>query len=467
MTLKKVLLGLAVTPLAGAETILGVYMLHRHGDRTPKTHRPVNMTALGASQVYQSGKYYRQRYVEPGAESKILGVSSDIAVPSELTVQSPVDPVLQMSGQVFLQSLYPPVGSPSVEELANGTKVSFPFDGYQYIPINTEAASNDHSEEKAWLQEGSGCGNALVSSNAYFSSQEYFELFDESLSLYQSLIPIINGTFKPAEATFKNGYIIWDLINVALIHNRTIPSANLLTESTMTTLKTLADIHEWNLAYNASSPIRAIAGKILAGQILSFFDNAVSSASANPRFGIQFGAYATFTSFFGLADMPATSSDFTGIVKYASSMVFELFTEADDVAGSNWPVEEDLKVRFLFANGSAAENQPRVFPLFGLGENEISWTTFVSEMMKFAVVDDEQWCTACGNTTGICATYVDSVEAEADVGNDSGLSTAAAGVVGALVTMVATLVVAAAIMVFGDLRVVKKGARAFETKATA
>ena len=206
MALKNLLFCLATVPLASAETILGVYILHRHGDRTPKTHRPVNLTALGADQVYESGKYYRQRYVESEGDAKVLGLSSDIAIPSQLTVQAPVDSVLQISGQVFLQSLDPPVGSLAVQELANGTDVSYPFDGYQYIPVNTDAASNDHSENNEWLQAGSGCGNALVSSNSYFSSEDYLELFSETEDLYQSLLPVIEGTFDPSSANFKNGY---------------------------------------------------------------------------------------------------------------------------------------------------------------------------------------------------------------------------------------------------------------------
>ncbi|KAJ2899313.1 putative histidine acid phosphatase protein [Zalerion maritima] len=472
MALKNFLFALATAPLASAETILGVYMLHRHGDRTSKSYKPVNLTALGADQVYDSGNYYRQRYVESGADAKILDLSSDIVIPSQITVQSPIDSVLQISAQAFLQSLYPPVGDLAVQELANGSEFSYPFDGYQYIPVNTDAASNDHSENNEWLQSGSGCGNALVSSNSYFFSESYKELYSETQDLYQGILPVINGTFGAEEASFKNGYTIWDLINVALIHNKTISSEELLTESTMTELKTLADTHEWNLAYNASSEIRAIAGKVLAGQVLTHLNNAISSASAKPRFGIQFGAYATFFSFFGLADLPSASSDFKGIVKYASSMAFELFTDADPVSESSWPAEEDVKVRFIFANGTASSsNEPQIFPLFGLNEGEISWTKFVSEMQKFAIINDEQWCGACGNTTGSCAAYVNTVGGSSAEDDDddskSGLSVPVAGVVGALVALGVILGVEALVMVFGGIRLVKKGVGATENKIAA
>ena len=62
--------------------------------------------------------------------------------------------------------------------------------------------------------------------------------------------------------------IVFDFVNVALIHNTTIPSSDLLTDEAIFQLRTLADDHEFNLAYNASESIRAIAGSTLAAQIV-------------------------------------------------------------------------------------------------------------------------------------------------------------------------------------------------------
>jgi hypothetical protein len=55
-----------------------------------------------------------------------------------------------------------------------------------------------------------------------------------------------------------------------MIHNASIPSSSLLTDETVHQLQTLADLHEFSLAYNASEPIRAIAGSTLAAQIGTF-----------------------------------------------------------------------------------------------------------------------------------------------------------------------------------------------------
>lgn len=204
-------------------------------------------------------------------------------------------------------------------------------------------------------------------------------------------------------------------MHVSQIHNQTIPSDDLLTNETVHQLQTLADAHEWGLAYNESEPVRAIAGSVLAGEILEALNTTLTSPlnkTSAQRLTVQFGAYATFMSFFGLANLTAASEDFRGVVDYASSITFELVTNAT-VTGSDAPTTVDLadvSVRFLFANGSASAttNVPQYFPLFGQSETTISWNDFSSNMSSFAIDDTAAWCQACGNTTGVCASSTSS-----------------------------------------------------------
>jgi hypothetical protein len=114
---------------------------------------------------------------------------------------------------------------------------------------------------------------------------------------------------------------------MATINKASINSPNLLTPSTLFQLRTLADQHEFGLAYNSSEHIRAIAGSTLAAQIVQAPNSTLASKSA-PKLSIQFGAHASFLSFFGLSQLLAMSDDFTSIVDYASSMAFELVTNA-------------------------------------------------------------------------------------------------------------------------------------------
>lgn len=202
---------------------------------------------------------------------------------------------------------------------------------------------------------------------------------------------------------------VYDYVHVSEIHNQSIPSSDLLTNETLHQLQTLADTHEWGLAYSESEPVRAIAGAVLAAQILQGLNATVTAPLAkasSQRLGAQFGSYGTFMSFFGLANLTAASDDFRGIADYASSMSFELVTNAT-VSGAGAPAAvdpADVSVRFLFSNGSASDANPaREYALFGKAEPLISWNDFVANMQGFAIGDTQSWCQACGNTTGVCA----------------------------------------------------------------
>ncbi|KAI0025317.1 histidine phosphatase superfamily, partial [Xylariomycetidae sp. FL0641] len=279
MELKALLISLATAlPLVEAETVLGVYIFSRHGDRTPKALAPANLTSLGAEQVYSSGNYYRNRYVASDASSPVFGLSSDIAVTLQMDVSAPADTVLQNSATAFLQGLYPPVGDLSAQKLANDSSVQSPLNGYQYIPVSTAAAaSSDGAEDSEWLQGNSGCGNAVASSNEYTVSDSYRKLYDDSKDFYSSLMPVLNSTFTEDEVSYKNAYTLYDYINVATIHNQTIPSSDLLTDDSLAHLAGLAQTHEWNLAYNGSDTIRAIAGATLAAQIVQQLNNTLAN----------------------------------------------------------------------------------------------------------------------------------------------------------------------------------------------
>ncbi|OJD28908.1 acid phosphatase [Diplodia corticola] len=463
---------LAAAPLSAAESILGVYMFHRHGDRTPKALKPANLTDLGYQQVYQSGQYYRSRYVASDADFKIAGLNTDIVKQTQITVTAPADTVLQNSATGFLQGLYPPVGSDvSVETLANGSDVSAPLDGYQLIPVGMTSTGGG-SEDAGWLQDTSDCGAAETSSNNYFLSDEYTATLDSTRDFYQTLTPVVNATFDDDYVSFKNAYVVWDLINVATIHNTSIPSSTLLTNSTLHQLRTLADAHEWGLAYNASDPMRAVAGMQLAGEVLQYLNSTLTS-SGSKKLGIQFGAYATFASFFGLAGLgDVDGAEFHGVVDYASSMAFELYTPANGSTVKDVD-EADLYVRFVFHNGTAGagSSEPVAYPLFGGSNSSVSWSDFVSNMQGFAIASTQQWCTKCGNSTGTCAAYADGGdgsaggsssggEGKSGGGGSNGISTAVGGVIGAMVTLAVVLGLEALVMVVGGFRLARKNKKA-------
>ncbi|TID15870.1 phosphoglycerate mutase-like protein [Venturia nashicola] len=453
-------LTLAALPFSLAqETVYGVYIFHRHGDRTPKSLAPTNLTQLGYQEVYTSGEYYRTRYVASDASFKVTGLNPNTVKLSQISITAPQDNVLQSSAQGFLQGLYPPVET--TQTLRNGTVVSAPFGGYQIVPINL-VTSGTGSEDNGWLQDASGCQNAQISSNNYFLSQEYRDKLNATRSFYQDLVPVVNRTFAANYTNFKNAYTVFDLINVAEIHNATIQSDSVLTNETLFQIRTLADSHEFGLAYNASEPgnARAMPGMQLAGEILKFLNNTIKTNGAS-KIGIQFGAYASFLSYFGLANLTVANGDFYGVPDYASSMAFELFANSPS---SGFPAASDLRVRFLFHNGTASNSsEPTVYPLFGGSETSIPWTTFNSKMNSIAVSTTEQWCHACGNTTGTCAGYASGSSSTGSTASGSGsntgsggISKAVAGVIGAMVTLAVILGLEALVMLVGGFRLIHK-----------
>lgn len=227
--------------------------------------------------------------------------------------------------------------------------------------------------------------------------------------------------------------------------------------------------HEWHLAYNSSAPIRAVGGKTLAAQVVQFLNGTIADAGSfsGQKLGIQFGAYGTFSSFFGLAGLQDLNVDFTGVTTYASSMAFEMFTNTSTaVTSANFPAEEDIYVRFLYHNGTATNSSPPVaYPLFGSGQEVLSWNDFANNMNGFALGDTGSWCTACGNFTGVCAPYADASgdggsssdnDGEPIEGCSNGLSPVVNGVIGAMVTLAIVLGLEALLMLMFGLRLVSK-----------
>lgn len=463
------------------ETVIGAYIFSRHGDRTAKATPPANLTDLGYEEVFTSGTYFRNRYIANGASNRIYGLNSDLVKLSQITVSAPVDNVLQNSALGFTQALYPPVGPTlGANTLRNGTVVQSPLNGYQLIPVEV-VASGAGSEDSAWLQGSTNCANAEISSNEYFSSPEYMTLLNKTQSFYNGVAPMINGTFTAAQTSFMNAYTIFDLLNVASIHNSSddFNSSQLLTPETFFQLRTLADTHEWNLAYNASEPIRAVTGSIIAAQVLTALNGTITGKGKN-KLNVQFGAYAGMFSYFGLANLTQASPLFHGVPDYASTLTWELLTNAT-VTEKSFPSEDEISVRFLFHNGTTSNiSEPIAYPLFGQSQTVIPWNDFVSATQKFAIGDQSHWCKACGNSTGVCApTSSSSGSSGSSSGSSSGasssssssggggISKAVAGVIGAMVTLAVILGLLLLTMLVGGLRLVSKKRLAGTNTATA
>jgi len=200
------LLSLLLLTTTAAETVLGVYIFSRHGDRTPKSTPPTVLTPLGYSEIFSSGTYYRNRYISSSASSPIAGISPDLVDLAQISASAPLDNVLMASAQGFLQGLYPPVGATlGAESLRDNRSVEAPLDGYQLIPVQTVTAGTG-SEDSAWLQGAGNCANATTSSNSYFLSVEYRNLLSSTADFYKSLDGVVNATLGAEKLNYKNAY---------------------------------------------------------------------------------------------------------------------------------------------------------------------------------------------------------------------------------------------------------------------
>ncbi|KAJ5114199.1 Histidine phosphatase superfamily clade-2 [Penicillium angulare] len=461
------LLASLAAPAVSAERVLGAYIYARHGDRTAKILGNTQLTDLGYHEVFAAGSYWNKRYVATGSDKQIHGISDPIVVASQVNASAPSDAVLQNSATGFLQGIYPPAHDSANTTLGNGTVVDSPLNGYQLIQLQP-IASGSNSESSSWLQGSTGCSKATVSSNNYYTSDSYNEMLKSTSSFYQSLSPVLNRTFSSEDMSFENAYTIYDYLNVGDIHNSSSEfpgKAKYMTDENKVQLLSLASVHEWNLAYNASDEVRAISGAVVLGGILDNFDQLVSTGGKKSILNVQFGSYGTIMSFFGLMDMPAASDSFYGIPDYASSMSFELVTND---TSSDFPSTDDISVRFLFHNATiTGSDEPTVFPMFGEKTDLLSYNDFTSRMEQVAITSTSKWCDMCGNTDGSCASSsASSTENKSSSGGSGGISRPVAGVIGAMVTLAVILGLEALFFLVGGFRLAKRS-KASPEMATA
>jgi hypothetical protein len=210
-----------------------------------------------------------------------------------------------------------------------------------------------------------------------------------------------------------------------------------------------------------------MTGAVIAAQVLQALNGTITGKGTN-KLNVQFGAYAGMLSFFGLAGLLPVNPDFYGVPDYASSLTWELVTNAT-VSSTSFPSADEIAVRFLFHNGTTSNiSQPTIYPLFGQNETVLAWNDFVTGMNKFAVGGQAQWCNLCGNSTGVCASNVLSGSGPANSSGSSpgttsssnssggGISKAVAGVIGAMVTLAVILGAEILIMLVAGLRLVSK-----------
>ncbi|KKF92332.1 Lysosomal acid phosphatase [Ceratocystis platani] len=430
---------LALASSAAAETVYGAAVFSRHGDRTTKHYKNQQLTTVGANQNFVMGSAYRSRYLLSSSEHQIANISEDKYVSSQVYASAPDSGILLATANYFLQGLYPPLDTINAAEagtaLANGTKVAAPLAGYQYVTLHAEDAN---SPDTMWIKGDENCPAQAATISAWEASPVFAQRVSDSKDFYESMYPALNEVYDytdSAQLSYAQAYDIYDLINVARIHNASSPAAN-VTDEQLFQLRTLADSAEFGANFNATNTDSAIHARTLIAAFVSQLNTTVIG-KGKLKFSLFSGSYNTMLAFFGMLQLPEVSPDFYGLPDYASTMGFELFT-ADNTSAFPADPNNDLRVRFLFRNGT--EGTLQAFPLFGTGEDSLTWADFKSRMEAVSIPSTKDWCNACGSTQIFCLGYQqqESVAAAAAAGasgDKDSMSNTVAGVIGAMVTL--------------------------------
>jgi prostatic aicd phosphatase len=358
--------------------------------------------------------------------------------------------ILMKTTTAFLQGVYPPLSdinalSLGVETINNGSSYTTASNGFQYIFLRSRQTT---SPDTMWIKGDEQCPAFTSAAASFKQTPQYTTVLEATKTFYAQFWTVLQNVYDytQKDMTYAKAYDIFDLINVASIHNKTV-TANVTTEQ-LFQLRTLADSAEFNSNFNASQANRNIGGRALAGAIYMQLNQTLSSKGAL-KFSVFTPSYNNILSLFGLTQLNAASTDFSGLPPYASTLAFELFTPT---TMSSFPTNlDDLSIRAVFRNGSSGAGAPLVaFPLFGRTSTSMTWKEFSTEMLKISITSTGQWCNTCNSTAAFCLPYSTSASTVATTAasgstsaaaaeNVSSMTNAIAGVIGAMVTVAAFL----------------------------
>ena len=430
-----------------------------YGDRTPLVLPVTNtLTPLGAQQLYAAGANFRDRYVNPAPDvfspnTAIEGISRERLDPDQIAVITTADQYTIASAQAFMQGLYPPLQNSTnstfingESELADGTNVNFPLNGYQYPQLYT---ASSYDENSIWVAGHNNCPMWDSSRSEYYRTANYNDLLVSNTDFYTSLeAKILNGVFINASVGYFDAYYIWDYLSYGAVHNSSINGS--ISSSDLLHARDLASQWVQGTAGNTSQyglnpgdHIGTIAGRTLATQIVQSLQANIRYQGEYSKMTLVFGSYEPMVGLLALSNLPNPSnSQFAGLPLPGSSMVFELYSLVpSNDSSDSYPDPEDLNVRFLFRNGTDASASLISFPLFNRSPSQIGMTLeeFMLGMEDFMILSVADWCYTCSSGADFCPlTMAGSSPGSGtrSYGSDgSGMHPAIAGVIGAVIVL--------------------------------
>ena len=447
------------------ETVWASVIYSYHGERTPLVLPVQNvLTPLGAQQLYSAGLFFRQRYIAATAAAQaanyaINGLLEDTLDVTQTYIMSTIEEFAIASAQAFMQGLYPPRNSSTRLDLssilANGTVIQSPLGGYQYAQIYTVSPLDPNV---IFLAGDMNCPLYDEAIANYSKSQEFLQMKTSTQHFYTSFQQnILGGIFPESAISYDNAYLIFDYLNYVHTHNQSIKKQ--LADDDLARARGLADLSIQAANGNTSVPnsIQTVAGKTLVSEIVALLQSNIKSKGVVNKISLLFGSFEPMVAFAALAQLPKANTDFYGIPDYGSSMVFEIYT-----VGSNdkpgYPNTHDLRLRFLFRNGTNSSSALTSYSLFDGSETAIlSFNDFLVKIRNVAL-DSGGWCTACQSYDIFCAAFADlgfyngSESTQFSGTYKHSMKPTVAGVIGAVIALVLVGITFAVAMLVGGIR---------------
>ncbi|GAA5864430.1 hypothetical protein JCM8547_005817 [Rhodosporidiobolus lusitaniae] len=439
---------------------LGVVIIARHGDRTGFYQNPTTYTAsdtvltpLGEQQNYQLGQMLNAIYAGNDSTRAIAGLSSTEMVGSQISSIADAGgegSVIWDSAVALWQGFYPPRLDISNMTLANGSIVTSPLGGYQYVKVETVIPTDDVDFEP-WTN----CAAWTNRSSEVYASEQFVERGKVEDGFLQQIKE--SGIVGNRTVSMANFYNVFDYMNVNAIHDETYNNeVEALGNGTLAHARDLASFHEYALfTDSALDGLGNIAGRAILSRIISALQG-FTEEDNNLLVQHYHVAYKPLSSLFNMTNVAAASNPTFeypyAMVDYASVAVYEI--RESSTAG-------EYDVRFGFKNGSSTATDVTYYPLFGSSSVDIPLSTFISNLNGSVIQNNTDWCTLCGNngTVDTCSEwaltqqYEDLAEKYKSI-SDGHFTSVGSGFIGAAVTIV---VMVAAIALFRALGWVQFG----------
>ncbi|TFA98741.1 hypothetical protein CCMA1212_009538 [Trichoderma ghanense] len=453
-----------------------------HGEKTPTLGGLESvLTPMGARQLWRQGSAFRNRYLGTAnstllsnttENTTIQGIARDAISNNQLTVLSQTDEWVAGGAMAFLQGLYPPTensfnsfagGSQMAEDVVTDSDpVEYPLGGYQYPNIETLSLSDSASVA---IQGTVGCWAWDTNVNV-MKQTDPLGRFRSTESLYRSLFatPPLNGTIPQGAINYWNAYNIYEYVSYMNTHNKTVNSGLGFANTTVGVLK--ANAFELERAMNGDSlsgvpnytynNITTVAGQTLGMQIASSLSGATIGSDGS-KLTLMFGSFEPMMAFFSLMGLYSGSNllsgPFSTLPEPGSAMIIELLGHHSGDP-SALPAPQEFMVRFAYRANADVGEPFSVYPLSSNGSDSrvMPFTTFLGQLQRFSQ-DSSQWCSSC---RAIFASWCDARSTSSVSGSDpsypskkSSLSAPVAGVIGAMVTLAVTGLLALALYLFG------------------